>query len=64
MSTNTAAARNHSNLPNGVDVDRLFGTVEAIKGDPQLAKFQFRATNEWIDGGHNRTSIKNFYKIC
>jgi len=46
---------------NGVDVSQLFGTIDAIKGTPDIAKFKFRATNEWIDGGHNRTTITDFY---
>ena len=46
---------------NGVDVDRLVGTVNAIKENPELARFQFRARSEWVDGGHSRTSIKGFY---
>ena len=46
---------------NGVDVDQLFSTIKAIKETPGLAKFEFRATNQWINGGHNRTSIKDFY---
>jgi uncharacterized OsmC-like protein len=50
-----------TNIVNGVDVDRLAGTIEHISGDPTLARFQFRARNQWIDGGHNRTTIKGFY---
>jgi len=46
---------------NGVDVGQLFKTIEAIKGTPDIAKFKFRATNEWIHGGHNRTTVKDFY---
>lgn len=46
---------------NGVNLEQLFGTINAIKATPSLAKFQFRATNQWIDGGHNRTTIKDFY---
>jgi hypothetical protein len=30
---------------NGVDTEQLFGTLDAIKADPPLAKFQFRARN-------------------
>jgi uncharacterized OsmC-like protein len=48
-------------MVNGVDLDRLAGTIEHISADPTLARFQFRARNEWIDGGHNRTSIQGFY---
>ncbi|HTY25939.1 MAG TPA: OsmC family protein [Desulfomonilaceae bacterium] len=46
---------------NGVDVDQLFATIEAIKGDPDIAKFQFRVKNNWINGGHNHVTIKDFY---
>lgn len=46
---------------NGVDVDRLFETIEAIKQMPRLADFKFRLSNRWINGGLNRSSIRNFY---
>lgn len=46
---------------NGVDTGKLFETIEAIKQTPGLAKFRFRAKNQWIDGGHNRSTIKDFY---
>ncbi|MBI5568445.1 MAG: OsmC family protein [Desulfomonile tiedjei] len=49
------------NMVNGVDVDRLFATIDAIKESPSIAKFRFRATNKWIDGGHNRTTVVDFY---
>jgi uncharacterized OsmC-like protein len=48
-------------IVNGVDVERLAATIEHISTDPTLARFQFRARNQWIDGGHNRTTIKGFY---
>jgi uncharacterized OsmC-like protein len=46
---------------NGVDVDKLFGTIDAIKKTPVIATFRFRASNKWLDGGHNRTTIKNYH---
>jgi uncharacterized OsmC-like protein len=46
---------------NGVDTHQLFATLDLIKAQPELAKFQFRASNRWINGAHNRTSIKDFY---
>ena len=55
MSTTTETIRN------GVDIEQLFGTLDAIKADPSLARFQFRARNRWIDGAHNRTTIRDFY---
>jgi len=49
---------------NGVDVERLFGTIDDIKERPGLADFRFRLRNKWISGGHNRSTIKNFYGAC
>jgi uncharacterized OsmC-like protein len=46
---------------NGLDVQAAFDTIEAIKEDPSLAKFQFRARNAWINGGENRSTIRDFY---
>ncbi len=48
-------------IVNGVDVGRMGETVEAVRRTPSLATFRFRATNQWIDGGHNRSTIKGFY---
>ena len=50
-----------STSTNGVNVDQLVATVNAIKQNPDLARFQFRARNEWLDGGHSRTFIQGFY---
>ena len=46
---------------NGLDMAALVGTVEAVKQDPSLGAFEFRATNQWINGGENRSRIKEFY---
>jgi uncharacterized OsmC-like protein len=46
---------------NGLDTAAMTATVEALQKDPALARFQFRATNRWIDGGENRSRIKEFY---
>src|ERR1041384_6279198 len=46
---------------NGVDTETLFATLNLIKVQPELARFQFRAHNRWIDGAHNRSTIKGFY---
>jgi uncharacterized OsmC-like protein len=48
-------------LTNGVNVDQLMDTIHAIKENPDLARFQFRAHNEWLGGGRSRTTIKSFY---
>jgi uncharacterized OsmC-like protein len=51
----------HQGAVNGVNVEGLFKTIDAVKKTPVIATFKFRARNEWIEGGHNRTTIKNFY---
>jgi hypothetical protein len=48
-------------IVNGVRVDRLFDTVHAIEDAPGLARFQFRGQNRWVNGAHNRTSIREFH---
>lgn len=48
-------------IRNGVDTEKLFATLKLIKERPELAKFQFRASNHWIGGAHNRSAIKGFY---
>jgi uncharacterized OsmC-like protein len=45
---------------NGVDTPTLFATIGAVRGQPELAKFQFRASNRWIRGTHSRTRIEAF----
>ena len=46
---------------NGLDVDQLSTTMDAVTANPALARFQFRARHEWIDGSYSRTTIKDFY---
>jgi len=46
---------------NGVPLDDLNKTVQAIKSDPSLAQSRFHITNRWISGGHSRSTIKSFY---
>lgn len=46
---------------NGLDLKQLNGTLDAIEGDPEIARFEFRNANQWIDGGENRSTIQAFY---
>jgi uncharacterized OsmC-like protein len=50
-----------SPVRNGVDTATLFATLDAVKGDTDIAKFQFRATNRWVSGTHNRSTMHGFY---
>jgi uncharacterized OsmC-like protein len=49
---------------NGVSVTKLFGTIEAIQGNPTIANFNFRAKGIWVNGAHNQTTINDFYGAC
>jgi len=45
---------------NGVDTPTLFATINAVGEQPELARFTFRATNEWVDGTHSRSTMTTF----
>lgn len=61
--SSTANAKK-SETVNGVDVGRLRDTVAAVREEPAIARFVFRADNRWLDGGHNRSTIRDFYGAC
>lgn len=46
---------------NGIDVERLIATIEHVKQQPDLARFSFRASAEWLGGARSRTEIQGFY---
>lgn len=55
-----AQARTPVTPINGVDTERLRETIDAIGTDVGCADFQFRASNEWLGGAHNRSSFGSF----
>ena len=46
---------------NGLNTDQMFETLDAIRKQPEIAQFQFRARNTWVDGGMNRSTVQDFY---
>lgn len=56
-STETVTA----NIVNGIDMDTLTGTVQAIDREPDLGACKFRARNTWLGGNHNCTTVTGFY---
>jgi uncharacterized OsmC-like protein len=46
---------------NGVDTEQMYGTLDLLKEQPALGAFTFRASNRWLGGAHNRSTIKGFY---
>jgi uncharacterized OsmC-like protein len=47
-------------IRNGVDLEQLVGTIEAIKADPHLGEFTFKATSTWQNGTHSKGEIGRF----
>ena len=47
-------------IRNGVDTTTLFATLDAVRAQPALARFQFRARTDWRSGTHNATTIRGF----
>ena len=48
---------------NGLNLEQMVQTIEILRNDPSLAQFEFRARNQWINGGENRSTIKDFYGV-
>ncbi len=45
---------------NGINVDQLVATIGAIKEQPSISTFTFKATSSWEDGTLNRGEIGSF----
>lgn len=46
---------------NGFDQEAIAQVVTTLQTHPEIGNFELRATNEWIDAGHNRSYIQGFY---
>ncbi len=55
------ATKQKKEMTNGVNVGQVMDVIGAIEADPGYAKFQWRATNQWINGGVSRSRIKDFF---
>ena len=55
-----ATAQEFSTLINGVAVNDLFTTINAVKTNPTIAKFKFRLSNQWETGSCNRSTVQAF----
>jgi uncharacterized OsmC-like protein len=60
MTINTAIEQTQD-MTNGVDVGQLMNVIGSIEADAEYAKFQWRATNQWIDGELSRSRIQDFF---
>ena len=66
MDTHTVAiekpATKKAPMPlNGVDTPKLFATIGAVAGQPELGTFRFRADGRWLNGTHMRSTMPGFF---
>jgi uncharacterized OsmC-like protein len=64
MTATMTAAKKTTRTPvamNGVDTPTLLATINAVGGQPELAKFQFRATSRWVSGTHSQSTMHGFF---
>ena len=64
QSTTTQTHTDSDGYVNGVHLETLQGTVNAIAGEPAMGQCQFRASNTWLGGAHNCTTVSGFYGAC
>lgn len=50
-------------VENGINIDALLGARDALGQAPEAAKFKWRATSEWVNGTHSRTTISDFFGL-
>lgn len=50
-------------VDNGVNVEALLGAREALTETPEGAKFQWRASCEWVNGTHSKSVVKGFFGL-
>ena len=52
-----------STVNNGVNVEALLGAREALTEAPEAAQFKWRATCDWINGTHSKSSVTSFFGL-
>jgi uncharacterized OsmC-like protein len=52
-----------SNANNGVNVGALLAAREALTATPAAAKFQWRATCDWVNGTYSQSTVDGFFGL-
>jgi uncharacterized OsmC-like protein len=50
-------------VDNGVNVEALLGARQALTEAPQAARFKWRATCNWVNGTHSRSTVHSFFGL-
>src|SRR4029078_8134286 len=48
---------------NGVNVEALLGAREALGSAPEAAQFKWRASCEWQNGTHSKSTVEGFFGL-
>ncbi|HTG77453.1 MAG TPA: OsmC family protein [Steroidobacteraceae bacterium] len=48
---------------NGVNVEALLGARQALTDVPEAAQFKWRATCQWVNGTHSRSTVQSFFGL-
>ncbi|MDE0163208.1 MAG: OsmC family protein [Acidimicrobiaceae bacterium] len=52
-----------ANVDNGVNVEHLLGARNALTEAREAAQFTWKATNEWLNGTHSRSSVDSYHGL-
>lgn len=61
--TPTPAPMTAARADNGVNVEALLSARAALTETPDAARFKWRATSQWINGTHSRTTVDGFFGL-
>ena len=50
-------------VDNGVNVEALLGAREALTAAPEAARFNWRATCDWVNGTHSKHNVEGFFGL-
>ena len=50
-------------VDNGIDIDAILGARQALTDAPEAAQFKWRATCEWVNGTHSRSTVQGFFGL-
>lgn len=50
-------------VDNGVNVEALLGAREALTAAPEAARFNWRATCDWVNGTHAKHNVEGFFGL-
>ena len=57
----TATRKQSDNIINGVNSEHVVDLAGNMQRDEGFAQFRFRATTNWIDAAHSRSTIKAYF---